>query len=241
MGKKGRIPQEERPPAGMLVDEVPDWLHRLPTDDQPGVSVAVHDPFAIVLLAGSGHPAEPLRRPGRGHSMGKAGVGKVAFPELAGLQAGVTMPGQDRRQGWRVPDEIVGFRAGRAIPLGGHAAHLPVAWRRVVEMDAVLMRVEAGQQRRQRRPAEAHGNVAGRIASGHTGQTVDVRSMHEVVAEKTEIASGLVVREDHDDVRAQLVGGSAAMSRGESETEREGGKNASDIRSEHFVSPSHIK
>lgn len=190
----------------MFVDEVPDRPHGAAADDEAGVAIAMGDPLAVVLPAGSGHGAERTGGPGEGHAMGEAGIGVVAFPEFARLQADVTVAGEDGRQGRGVADEAVGFRPGGAILRGGHAEHLLVTGRRMVEMDAVLVGIEAGQQRGQRRPAEAHGNIARRVAGRRAGQGVDMRGMHEIVAEKAEIPERLVVGHDHDDVGHDAAG-----------------------------------
>ena len=182
----------------MFVDEVPDRPHGAAADDEAGVAIAMGDPLAVVLPAGSGHGAERTGGPGEGHAMGEAGIGVVAFPEFARLQADVTVAGEDGQQGRGVADEAVGFRPGGAILRGGHAEHLLVTGRRMVEMDAVLVGIEAGQQRGQRRPAEAHGNIARRVAGRRAGQGVDMRGMHEIVAEKAEIPERLVVGHDND-------------------------------------------
>jgi hypothetical protein len=190
------IPDEERRPF-THVDEVVDWLHGRPAD---------------------------LRRLDRDMAIGvgrlavrEAGVGEVAFPELAGLQAVVLGVAQQPRNRRRVTDE--GMHLGAIDALG-----------RIVAADAMLMRIEPRQERRQRGAAKRRRHIAIREHGAVTRQPIEPRRADDLVPHKAEVAPVHVVADHHDDIGRSLVIAAEQGQRGREHAERAEEGAASDGR-----------
>lgn len=60
----------------------------------------------------------------------------------------------------------------------------------------------AGGKGHERRAAERSGDVGTRVESARLGEFVEVGRANVLVAHEGVVGPGLIVREDHDDVRA---------------------------------------
>jgi len=165
----------------------------------------VRHQFAIGLPARTGNLADSLRSTRQSHAVRETGRLKIPFPVLAGLQAGVAVPSQYPRQRRDVANQVVGLRPRLTVFLGSHLPHRRKTGRRMIEVDAMLVRVKAGENRRQRRSADTHRYVAVPVDRRLRSQPVDVRRVDQVVAHEAEIAVRLVIGQNENHVRRRRL------------------------------------
>ena len=72
----------------------------------------------------------------------------------------------------------------------------------MVEVNAMLMRIKPGQQRRQRRPAHTHGNITIDKSSRFRSQPINIGSVHDVVTKEAEVSVTVIICQNHDHVGA---------------------------------------
>ena len=132
-----------------------------------------------------------------GHAVGEAATGVVALPPFAGLMTDVTALGQEPGQGGHGVDEGHAFLhlvtvCFAVASLGRHG--------RFVAGDFVLVRVKAGDHRRERGAAEAGWHVAALEQAALLGQAIDVWRLDGFVAHETVVRPRLVVGDNENDV-----------------------------------------
>ena len=160
--------------------EVVNRLHRLAADRKPVVAVP-----------------RTLR-----HALGESTPGKIPLPPFSGLQGLVAVLAQqagERRPRFQVP--VHPFAAGRKGGSGLRAA----AWnlrilRWIVAHDPVLVRIAAGDDRRQARAAEAARHVAPRVHEALPRKPVEMRRPQVRMSHERIVTPVLVVGDDADDV-----------------------------------------
>ncbi len=187
VGHERGVPDEERLLLGdRAVDEVVNRLHGLAADGEAGVAVARS----------------------LGHAVGEAAPFEIAFPPLAGLEAGVAFGSKEARQRRRGVDmgdlpftQAVEFRIRAGLLGFSFALARGRRERRVVREDLVLVRVQAGENRREARSAEARRHVAAREGERFGGQPIEPGRLDLLVTHEAEIAVGLIVGDDQHDVR----------------------------------------
>ena len=181
VGQHGGIPDHERsailPAAG---HEVVDRLHGLPADREPVVTVP-----------------SPLR-----HPLGEPPARKIPLPPLPGLEAAVAMLAQQPgkcRPFLQMPVHPFATGLEGGLPFG-RATRVERILRWIVADDPMLVRIAAGDDRRQARAAETAGHIAATKDEALPCEPVEVRRAELPMAHERIVAPMLVVRDDEDDV-----------------------------------------
>ncbi len=193
--KERRIPDEKRLLLrNGMVDEFSDRLHALTPDLQSIITMA---PTSLRIAMG--------------HPMSEPAILKRSFPPLARLVRKVTVRGQcpDKT---RVPMELLAQRhiQGRAIDAAIH----------VVARDAVLKRMEPGDDGGQGRTAKRRRHVATFENQTLPGETVEIRSPNLRMPHEAVVRPRLIIAEYQDDIGRLRLGGA----RGEPESQTNDGK-----------------
>ena len=191
--QENAVPDEKRPALEFgFLHEVINGLHGLAPDCQADVAVP---PAAFRVAVG--------------HPVGKPAAAIIAFPPLAGLERKILPLGEhagqcrmrlDARHDRLIESVILGIGTGPPrVSAVGEA--------RVVAGDFVLVRIKAGDDRRQRRPANRRRRVAARERERLAGQAIEVGRLDVRMAHETVVGPSLVIRDDQQDIRRGLLRG----------------------------------
>ncbi len=125
-----------------------------------------------------------VRKPG--HLFG------IALPVFTGMQAQVAGFSEQSRQ-LRMP----GVAVDPFLSLSPAAEF----FRRVVAGPAVLVRIQPGHHRRQRRRAQGRGDITAGKHQAFTGQLIEMRRADDRVSHEPVIVVSLVIADDHHEIR----------------------------------------
>ena len=183
-----RVPDEERLAVLLrLVEEVEDRLQSFATDLEALVAVTA-----------------ALRGIAVRHPFGKpAATARVAFPPLPRLEAQVTFLLQESRQRRRLleqRDHLLPLLQVTSVFVRLRRGH-SFRERRVVRGDLVLMRIEAGDHRREARPAQTARHVAAFEEQPFRRELVEMRRLDVLVAHEAVVGPALIVTDDEEHIR----------------------------------------
>ena len=187
-----------------VVDEVIDRLHGDAANLESDVTVSVGDDLTAGELADSAERLISRRGFEDRHPLGEAAVSPMSFPELAGLKTAVSGFGlKDSGQCLLFANEFEFAPPRFHIRVRrGHAVVTGVSWRPMIEVDTVLMRIQACQQRDQRRTTDATGRISVGESGGLRGKSVEVWRMDALVTHEAEVRPGVIISNDVNDVGA---------------------------------------
>ena len=146
MWQKGSIPEKKWLTTGALIDKFIDRLHRLTTNNQACIAITMGHRLAILLGARTGYLAQSFGWSAKRHPLGKTSRSIITFPMFSCLQAGITMLGKNAGQACHVLNQVIRPGTRGPVLVRRHLSHFPQSRWRMIKVDPMLMRVQAGKQ-----------------------------------------------------------------------------------------------